>query len=90
MLSCGELANLGTQFSRTVISGRWSSRFILMRGDPAGENRSQRLFDNGLSESRRAHSVQPVTAVQSEYSLWTRGPEAEVLATIEELGIRSL
>jgi aryl-alcohol dehydrogenase-like predicted oxidoreductase len=46
----------------------------------------------GLSEAaaktiRRAHSVQRVTAVQSEYSLWTRGPEAEVLPTLEELGI---
>ena len=46
----------------------------------------------GLSEAaaktiRRAHSVQPVTAVQSEYSLWTRGPEAEVLPTLAELGI---
>jgi aryl-alcohol dehydrogenase-like predicted oxidoreductase len=46
----------------------------------------------GLSEAaagtiRRAHAVQPVTAVQSEYSLWTRGPEAEVLPTLEELGI---
>lgn len=46
----------------------------------------------GLSEAsaqtiRRAHSVQHVTAVQSEYSLWTRGPEAQVLPTVEELGI---
>jgi aryl-alcohol dehydrogenase-like predicted oxidoreductase len=46
----------------------------------------------GLSEAaaktiRRAHSVQPVTAVQSEYSLWTRGPEAEVLPILKELGI---
>jgi len=46
----------------------------------------------GLSEAaaktiRRAHAVQPVTAVQSEYSLWTRGPEKEVLPTVEELGI---
>jgi aryl-alcohol dehydrogenase-like predicted oxidoreductase len=46
----------------------------------------------GLSEAapgtiRRAHSVQPVTAVQSEYSLWTRDSEAEVLPTLEELGI---
>ena len=46
----------------------------------------------GLSEAaaktiRRAHAVQPVAAVQSEYSLWTRGPEAEVLPTLEELGI---
>jgi aryl-alcohol dehydrogenase-like predicted oxidoreductase len=46
----------------------------------------------GLSESgadliRRAHAVQPVTAIQSEYSLWWREPEAEVLPTCEELGI---
>ena len=46
----------------------------------------------GLSEAaaktiRRAHAVEPVTAVQSEYSLWTRGPEKEVLPTLEELGI---
>ena len=46
----------------------------------------------GLSEAaaktiRRAHAIQPVTAVQSEYSLWTRGPENEVLPTLEELGI---
>ena len=46
----------------------------------------------GLSEAaagtiRRAHAVQPVAALQSEYSLWTRGPEAEVLPTLEELGI---
>jgi aryl-alcohol dehydrogenase-like predicted oxidoreductase len=46
----------------------------------------------GLSEAsartiRRAHAAQPVTAVQSEYSLWTRDPEVEVLATCEELGI---
>jgi len=46
----------------------------------------------GLSEAapatvRRAHSVQPVAAVQSEYSLWWRGPELGLLATLEELGI---
>jgi aryl-alcohol dehydrogenase-like predicted oxidoreductase len=46
----------------------------------------------GLSEAsaktiRRAHAVQPVTALQSEYSLWTRGPEAEILPTLEDLGI---
>ncbi|MDA0204139.1 MAG: aldo/keto reductase [Acidobacteria bacterium] len=46
----------------------------------------------GLSEAavqtiRRAHAVQPVTALQSEYSLWTREPESEVLPTLEELGI---
>jgi aryl-alcohol dehydrogenase-like predicted oxidoreductase len=36
---------------------------------------------------RRAHAVQPVTALQSEYSLWFREPEAEVLSTLEALGI---
>jgi len=36
---------------------------------------------------RRAHAVQPVTALQSEYSLWWRRPEAEVIPTLEELGI---
>jgi len=46
----------------------------------------------GLSEAsaatiRRAHAVQPVTALQSEYSLWTRDPEAEILPTLAELGI---
>ncbi len=45
------------------------------------------LSEAGVQTIRRAHAVQPVTAVQSEYSLWTRGPEAEVLPTLEELGI---
>jgi aryl-alcohol dehydrogenase-like predicted oxidoreductase len=45
------------------------------------------LSEAGAKTIRRAHSVQPVTAVQSEYSLWTRGPEAEVLPTLEELGV---
>jgi aryl-alcohol dehydrogenase-like predicted oxidoreductase len=45
------------------------------------------LSEAGAKTIRRAHAVQPVTAVQSEYSLWTRVPEAEVLPTLEELGI---
>lgn len=45
------------------------------------------LSEPSVQSIRRAHAVQPVTAVQSEYSLWTRGPEAEVLPTLEELGI---
>ena len=45
------------------------------------------LSEAGAQTIRRAHAVQPVTAVQSEYSLWTRGPEAEVLPTLEELGV---
>jgi aryl-alcohol dehydrogenase-like predicted oxidoreductase len=45
------------------------------------------LSEAGVPTIRRAHAVQPVTAVQSEYSLWWRKPEAEVLPTLEELGI---
>jgi len=45
------------------------------------------LSEAGVQTIRRAHAVQPVTAVQSEYSLWTRGPEREVLPTLQELGI---
>jgi aryl-alcohol dehydrogenase-like predicted oxidoreductase len=45
------------------------------------------LSEAGVQTIRRAHSVQPVTAVQSEYSLWWRRPEAEVLPTLQELGI---
>ena len=45
------------------------------------------LSEAGVQTIRRAHAVQPLTALQSEYSLWTRGPEKEVLPTLEELGI---
>jgi Predicted oxidoreductases (related to aryl-alcohol dehydrogenases) len=45
------------------------------------------LSEAGAKTIRRAHAVQPVTALQSEYSLWWREPEAEVLPTLEELGI---
>jgi aryl-alcohol dehydrogenase-like predicted oxidoreductase len=45
------------------------------------------LSEAGVNVIRRAHAVQPVTALQSEYSLWWRKPEAEVLPTLEELGI---
>jgi aryl-alcohol dehydrogenase-like predicted oxidoreductase len=45
------------------------------------------LSEAGVPTIRRAHAVQPVTALQSEYSLWFREPEAEVLPTLEELGI---
>ena len=52
-----------------------------------GKVRHFGLSEAGAQTIRRAHSVQPVTAVQSEYSLWTRGIEKEVLPTLEELGI---
>jgi aryl-alcohol dehydrogenase-like predicted oxidoreductase len=53
----------------------------------AGKVKHFGLSEAGAKTIRRAHAVQPVAAVQSEYSLWTRGPEAEVLPTLEELGI---
>jgi aryl-alcohol dehydrogenase-like predicted oxidoreductase len=52
-----------------------------------GKVRHFGLSEAGVQTIRRAHAVQPVTAVQSEYSLWWRRPEAEVLPTLEELGI---
>ena len=53
----------------------------------AGKVRHFGLSEPGLETIRRAHAVQPVTAIQNEYSLWTRTPEAEVLPLLEELGI---
>ena len=53
----------------------------------AGKVKHFGLSEAGAQTIRRAHAVQPVTAVQSEYSMWWREPEAEVLPTCEELGI---
>jgi aryl-alcohol dehydrogenase-like predicted oxidoreductase len=53
----------------------------------AGKVRHFGLSEPGAQTVRRAHAVQPVTALQSEYSLWWREPEAEVLPTLEQLGI---
>jgi aryl-alcohol dehydrogenase-like predicted oxidoreductase len=53
----------------------------------AGKVRHFGLSEAGVQTIRRAHAVQPVTALQSEYSLWWRRPEAEILPTLEELGI---
>ncbi len=53
----------------------------------AGKVRHFGLSEAGVSTIRRAHAVQPVTAVQSEYSLWWRTPEEALLPTLEELGI---
>ncbi len=52
-----------------------------------GKVRHFGLSEAGVQTIRRAHAVQPVTAVQSEYSLWWRRPEAELLPALEELGI---
>jgi aryl-alcohol dehydrogenase-like predicted oxidoreductase len=53
----------------------------------AGKVKHFGLSEAGAKTIRRAHAVHPVTAVQSEYSLWTRDPEAEVLPTCDKLGI---
>jgi aryl-alcohol dehydrogenase-like predicted oxidoreductase len=53
----------------------------------AGKVKHFGLSEAGVQTIRRAHAVQPLTALQSEYSLWTRTPEKEVIPTLEELGI---
>jgi len=53
----------------------------------AGKVKHFGLSEAGVQTIRRAHAVQPLTALQSEYSLWTRTPEKEVVPTLEELGI---
>jgi len=53
----------------------------------AGKVRYFGLSEAGMQTIRRAHAIQPVTALQSEYSLWWRRPETEVLPVLEELGI---
>ena len=53
----------------------------------AGKAKHFGLSEAGAQTIRRAHAVQPVTALQSEYSLWWREPEQEILPTLEELGI---
>lgn len=52
-----------------------------------GKVRHFGLSEAGVETIRRAHAVQPITALQSEYSLWYRGPDAEIIPTLEELGI---
>jgi aryl-alcohol dehydrogenase-like predicted oxidoreductase len=53
----------------------------------AGKVKHFGLSEAGVKTIRRAHAVQPVTALQSEYSLWWRKPEQEVIPTLQELGI---
>jgi aryl-alcohol dehydrogenase-like predicted oxidoreductase len=53
----------------------------------AGKVRHFGLSEAGVQTIQRAHKIQPVAALQSEYSLWWREPEDEVLPTLEELGI---
>src|SRR5438477_9352788 len=58
-------------------------------GDPIRQGKVKHfgLSEAGVQTIRRAHGLQPVTALQSEYSLWTRTPEKEVIPALEELGI---
>src|SRR6202030_3358426 len=56
-------------------------------GSQQGKIRHFGLSEAAVQTLRRAHAVQPVTALQSEYSLWWREPEAEVIPALEELGI---
>lgn len=49
--------------------------------------RSFGLSEASAATSRRAHAIQPVVALQNEYSVWSRDPEVEVMAVCEELGI---
>ena len=53
----------------------------------AGKVRHIGLSEAGAETIRRAHAVHPIAAVQTEYSLWTRDPEADVIPTCRELGI---
>jgi aryl-alcohol dehydrogenase-like predicted oxidoreductase len=53
----------------------------------AGKVKHFGLSEAGVNTIRRAHAVQPLTALQSEYSLWTRTPEKEVIPTLEELRV---
>src|SRR5208282_413171 len=53
----------------------------------AGKVKHFGMSEAGVESTRRAHAVQPVTALQSEYSLWWKNPEKDVLPVLEELGI---
>lgn len=90
----GSLRRLGTDHIDLYYQHRVDPRTPIE--DTAGEVKSLiaegKVLHFGLSEAgpetiRRAHAVQPVTAVQSEYSLWTRGLEAHILPTLRELNI---
>jgi aryl-alcohol dehydrogenase-like predicted oxidoreductase len=81
---------LATKFGRVNKGTRADGRHDIDGSGGAGERRQVRFL--GLSESapetiRRAHAVHPISALETEYSLWTRDPEDELLALTEELGI---
>ena len=90
----GSLRRLGTDhvdlyYQHRVDPGTPIEETIGALGELVAEGKVRHI---GMSEAapatiRRAHAVHPITALQSEYSLWTRDPEAEVLPTLRELGI---
>jgi aryl-alcohol dehydrogenase-like predicted oxidoreductase len=90
----GSLRRLGTDhidlyYQHRVDPGTPIEETIGALGELVGEGKIRHI---GMSEAapatiRRAHAVHPITALQSEYSLWTRDPEAEVLPALRELGI---
>ena len=87
---CSGWASTPSTSTTSTASTRRCHRGRRRRGQ--GTHRAGKVKHFGMSEAgartiRRAHAVQPVTAVQSEYSLWWRRPEEEVLAACEELGI---
>ncbi|XP_059446806.1 probable aldo-keto reductase 2 [Corylus avellana] len=88
-----EKVELATKFGVRYVDGKWETR-----GDPAYIGELKKLVEEGkikyigLSEAsastiRRAHSVHPITAVQLEWSLWSRDVEQEIIPTCRELGI---
>jgi aryl-alcohol dehydrogenase-like predicted oxidoreductase len=90
----GSLSRLGTDYVDLYYQHRVDPNVAIEEtvGAMAELVREGKVLHLGLSEAgaqtiRRAHSVHPITAVQSEYSLWTRDPEEEVLPTCRELGI---
>ena len=90
----GSLARLGTDYIDLYYQHRMDPAVPIEEtvGALADLIAEGKIRGYGLSEAapatiRRAHAVHPVTAVQSEYSLWTRDPEAEVLPVLRELGI---
>jgi aryl-alcohol dehydrogenase-like predicted oxidoreductase len=90
----GSLRRLGTDhidlyYQHRVDPGTPIEETIGALGELVAEGKIRHI---GMSEAapatiRRAHAVHPITALQSEYSLWTRDPEAEVLPTLRQLGI---
>ena len=88
------LRNLQTDVIDLYYLHRWDKKIPIEESVGAmsrlveqGKVRTLGLSEVGAATIRKAHAVHPITAVQTEYSLWTRDPEQEVLPTVRELGI---